>query len=129
MEKGKGIVDPVHQMALTVLVSVAVSLGLQHFLPESQTGNPMVNSLLSGLWGLFFSFWLVQFQALRALRRSMSKAEKALEAPVEAPKPVEEEVSQPVVVAAVEPVAAPVEPKVEAAVPAKKSVVIKKRAK
>lgn len=129
MEKSKGIVDPVHQMALTVLVSVAVSLGLQHFLPESQTGNPMVNSLLSGLWGLFFSSWLVQFQALRALRRSMSKAEKALEAPVEAPKPVKEEVSQPVVVAAVEPVAAPVEPKVEAVVPIKKSVVIKKRAK
>ena len=117
------------QMVVVVLVSMAASLGLQHFFPETQTGNPLVNSLLSGLWGLFFTSWFIQFQALRALRRSMSKAEKALEAPVEAPKPVKEEVSQPVVVAAVEPVAAPVEPKVEAAVPAKKSVVIKKRAK
>ena len=96
----------------------------------------MVNSLLSGLWGLFFSSWLVQFQAVRVLRRLTQKlmaSQAALGAPTEAPKTVAAVVDQPVVVAPVEPMMVPVVPvekKVEAvAAPIKKSVLIKKRAK
>ena len=91
--------------------------------------------MVCGLWGLFFSSWLVQFQAVRVLRRLTQKltaSSEALGAPAEAPKAVTAVVDQPVAAAPVEPLVVPVvvEKKVEAvAAPVRKSVVIKKRAK
>lgn len=135
MENEKSLITPGQQVILSALVSMALSLIVQHFFPDIESGNHILNTMMCGLWGLFFSSWLVQFQAVRVLRRLTQKltaSQEALGAPAEAPKAVEAAVDQPVAAAPVEPLVVPVvvvEKKVEAAVPAKKSVVIKKRAK
>lgn len=135
MENEKSLITPGQQVMLSALVSVALSLIVQHFFPDIESGSHMINAMVCGLWGLFFSSWLVQFQSVRVLRRLTQKltaASEALGAPAEAPKDADATVSQPVAVAPVEPVVVPVvvEKKVEAvAAPVRKSVVIKKRAK
>lgn len=135
MENEKSLITPGQQVILSALVSMALSLIVQHFFPDIESGNHILNTMMCGLWGLFFSSWLVQFQAVRVLRRLTQKLtapQEALGALAEAPKTVEAAVDQPVAAAPVEPLVVPVvvvEKKVEAAVPSKKSVVIKKRAK
>jgi len=132
MENEKSMITPVQQMVISALASIVLTMGLQHFFPETQTGRPMVNAVMSGLWGLVFSSWMIQFQTVRALRRANQKllAAAAPEAPAEPAKAVDVPVEVPVVAAPVEPVVVVVaEKKVEAAAPAKKSVVIKKKAK
>ena len=136
MENEKSLITPGHQVMLSALVSMCMSLIVQHFFPDIQSGSHMLNAIMSGLWGLFFSSWLVQFQAVRVLRRLTQKlmaSQAALGAPVEAPKAVTAVVDQPVAAAPVEPLVVPVvvvEKKVEAgAAPVRKSVVIKKKAK
>lgn len=136
MENEKSLITPGHQVMLSALVSMCMSLIVQHLFPDISSGSHMLNAIMSGLWGLFFSSWLVQFQAVRVLRRLTQKltaSSEALGAPVEAPKTVEAETYPPAVAASVEPLTVPVvvvEKKVEAvAAPVKKSVVIKKRAK
>jgi hypothetical protein len=132
MENEKSLITPGHQVMLSALVSMCMSLIVQHLFPDISSGSHMLNAIMSGLWGLFFSSWLVQFQAVRVLRRLNQKlmaSQEALGAPAEAPKTVEAAVDQPVAAAPVEPLVV-VEKKVEAvAAPVKKSVVIKKRAK
>ena len=136
MENEKSLITPGQQVMLSALVSVALSLITQHFFPDIESGSHMINAMVCGLWGLFFSSWLVQFQAVRVLRRLTQKLmapPEALGAPAEAPKAVTAVVDQPVAAAPVEPLVVPVvvvEKKVEAgAAPVRKSVVIKKRAK
>ena len=136
MENEKSLITPGQQVMLSALVSVALSLIVQHFFPDIESGSHMINAMVCGLWGLFFSSWLVQFQAVRVLRRLTQKltaASEALGAPAEAPKDADATVSQPVAVAPVEPLVVPVvvvEKKVEAvAAPVRKAVVIKKKSK
>lgn len=136
MENEKSLITPGQQVILSALTSMALSLITQHFFPDIQSGSHMLNAVEGGLWGLFFSSWLVQFQAVRVLRRLNQKllaSQEALGAPAEAPKTVAAVVYQPVVVAPVEPLVVPVvvvEKKAEAgAVPVRKSAVIKKKAK
>ena len=135
MENEKSLITPGQQVMLSALVSVALSLITQHFFPDIESGSHMINAMVCGLWGLFFSSWLVQFQAVRVLRRLTQKltaSQEALGAPAEAPKAVTAVVDQPVAAAPVEPLVVPVvvEKKVEAgAAPVRKSVVIKKKAK
>ncbi len=136
MENEKSLITPGHQVMLSALVSMCMSLIVQHLFPDISSGSHMLNAIMSGLWALFFSSWLVQFQSVRVLRRLNQKlmaSQEALGAPAEAPKVVEAVVDQPTAVAPVELLTVPVvvvEKKVEAVAAAvKKSVVIKKRAK
>lgn len=135
MENEKSLITPGQQVMLSALVSVALSLIVQHFFPDIESGSHMINAMVCGLWGLFFSSWLVQFQAVRVLRRLTQKlmaSQEALATPAEAPKDADATVSQPVAVAPVEALVVPVvvEKKVEAvATLVRKSVVIKKKSK
>jgi hypothetical protein len=135
MENEKSLITPGQQVILSALTSMALSLIVQHLFPDIQSGSHMLNAVEGGLWGLFFSSWLVQFQSVRVLRRLNQKlmaSQEALGAPAEAPKVVEAVVDQPAAVGSVEPLVVPVvvEKKAEAvAAPVKKSVVIKKKSK